>query len=75
MLRGGGRQLFERQRRLIDQARRALRPLSVNLALQFGDPQLLLRDQRHVFGCFGARDRQLRGDHIGMTALLQTLSL
>jgi hypothetical protein len=47
----------------------------VNLVLQLGDPQLLPRYQRHVFGRFGPRDRQLQGDHIGMTALLQTSSL
>jgi len=33
-----GLQLFERQRQLLDQARRTLRPLSVDLTLEFGDP-------------------------------------
>ena len=41
-----GLQLFELQRQLIDQPRRAFRPLAVDLALEFGDPQLLLGDQR-----------------------------
>jgi hypothetical protein len=41
---GAGFQLFERERELINQARRAFRSLSVDLTLQFGDPQLLLGD-------------------------------
>ena len=57
-----GFQLFERQRQLIDQTRRAFRALPVNLALQLGDPQLLMGDQRHVFRRLGARDRQFGGD-------------
>ncbi len=61
VLRGGGLRLFERQRQLIDQALRALRLLSVNLALQLGDPQLLLRDQRRVFRGFRPRHSQRRG--------------
>ncbi|CAJ0877680.1 hypothetical protein AMST5_02900 [freshwater sediment metagenome] len=55
-----GFQLFEGERQLIDQARRALRPLPVDLPLQFRDPQLLLRNQRHVFRRFRAGDRQFR---------------
>ena len=68
VLGGAGLRLFERQRQLIDQTRRALRLLSVNLALQLGDPQLLLRDQRRVFGGFRPRHRQFRfqrGDFFG----------
>ena len=45
-----------------DQPRRALRSLSVDLALELGDPQLLLRDQRHVFRSLRASDRQLSLD-------------
>ena len=62
VFRGAGFQLFEGERQLIDQPRRALRSLPVDLTLQFGDPQLLLRDQRHVFRGFRAGDRQFRGD-------------
>ena len=69
VFRGAGFQLFERQRQLIDQPRRALRPLSVDLALQLGDPQFLLRDQRQVFGRFGPGDGQFRGDFKGVRAL------
>jgi hypothetical protein len=57
---GAGFKLFEAERQLIDQARRAFRPLPIDLTLQFRDPKLLLRDQRHVFGRFRAGDRQLR---------------
>ena len=55
-------QLFKCQRQLINQTRRALRSLPVDLALQLGNPQLLLGDQCHVFGRLGPRDRQLRGN-------------
>ena len=58
--RGAGLRLFECQRQLVDQTRRALRLLSVNLALQLGDPQLLLRDQRRVLRGFRPRHRQFR---------------
>ena len=57
-----GFQFLECERQLIDQAARAFRALSVDLALQLGDPQLLLGDQRHVFGRLGASDRQFGGD-------------
>src|SRR5258705_2083861 len=53
-------ELLERQRQLLDQARRALRPLAVNLALKLGDPQLLLGDQRAVLRGLGTRDCELR---------------
>ncbi len=66
VLRGGGLSLFERKRQ-INQALRALRLLSVNLAFQLGDPQLLLRDQR--FACFGPRHRQFRRSLKGLRAL------
>ena len=69
ILRGAGFQLFERQRQLIDQALRALRPLSVNLALQLGDPQFLPRDQSQILGCFGPGNGQFRGDLKGVRAL------
>ena len=55
-----GFQFFEGERQLVDQPRRALRPLPVDLTLQFRDPKLLLRDQRHVFGRFRPRHRQFR---------------
>ncbi len=42
---GRGLQLFERQRQLVDQPRRTLRSLSVDLTLKLGDPQLLLGDR------------------------------
>jgi hypothetical protein len=57
VLRGAGFRLFKRQRQLIDQTRRALRPLPINLALQKGDPQLLMRDQRRVRGDGLLRDK------------------
>ena len=57
-----GLQFLECERQLVDQPRRAFRALPVDLALQLGDPQLLLGDQRHVFGRLGSRDRQFRGD-------------
>ena len=66
---GAGFQLFERERQLVDQTRRAFRSLPVDLALQLGDPQLLLGDQRHVFRRLGPGDRQLRGDFQGLRAL------
>jgi hypothetical protein len=53
---GVGFQLFERQRQLLDQPRRTLRPLPVDLALKLGDPKLLLGDQRAVFRGFRAGD-------------------
>ena len=49
VLGGSSFQFFERQRQLLDQARRRLRPLAVDLMLQLGDLQLLLGDQRLVF--------------------------
>ena len=61
-----GFQLFEGERQLIDQPRRAFRFLAVDLTLQFRDPQLLLRDQRHVFRRFRAGDRQFRRDFQGL---------
>ena len=57
-----GFQFLECERQLIDQAARAFRALSVDLALQLGDPQLPLGDQRHVLGRLGASDRQFGGD-------------
>ena len=56
------------ERQLIDQTRRTFRTLPVDLALQLGDPQLLLGDQRHVFGRLGAGDRQFRGDFQSLRA-------
>ena len=60
VFRRAGFQFFERKRQLIDQPRRALRPLTVNLTLQLGDPQFLRGDQRHVFRRLRPRDRQFR---------------
>jgi len=51
-------QLFERQCQLVDQPRRALRPRTVDMTLQLGDLQLLVRDQRAVL-------RGLRTGHRG----------
>ena len=52
--------ISECERQLIDQPRRALRPLPVDLTLQLGDPQFLRGDQRHVFRRLRANDRQFR---------------
>ena len=60
VFRGARFQLFEDDRQLIDQSRRAFRFLAVDLTLQFGDPQPLLRNQRRVFRALGERHRQLR---------------
>ncbi len=61
---GGARlQLFEFQRQLIEQPRRALRLLLKDLPLQFGDLELLRGDQRHVFRRLGERDGELRFQH------------
>jgi hypothetical protein len=46
---GAGFQLLELQRQLIDEPRRSLRVGTVDLALQLGDSQLLMRDQGQVF--------------------------
>ena len=62
VFRGARRQFFELERQLVDQPRRALRPLPIDLALELGDPELLRGDQRHVFRGFRPRDRQLRRD-------------
>ena len=56
-------QLFEFERQLIEQPRRALRLLPVDLALQFGDLELLRGDQRHVFRRLRQRDGELRFQH------------
>ena len=69
VFRGAGLQLLERERQLLDQTRRAFRSLPVYLALQLGDPQFLLGDQRHVFGRLGARDRQFGGNFQTLRAL------
>ena len=47
-----GFELFKFERQLVDQPRRALRPLPVDLALELGDPELLRGDQRDVFEVF-----------------------
>ena len=62
VFRRAGFQLFEGERQLIDQPHRSFRLLPVDLTLQLGDPQFLLRDQRHVFRRLRAGDRQFRGD-------------
>ena len=57
---GGGRfQLREIQLHLVEDARRALRARSVDLALELGDLELLLRDHRRIVGRLGAGHRQL----------------
>ena len=56
-------QLFEFERQLIKQPHRALRLLPVDLALQFGDLELLRGDQRHVFRRLRKRDGELRFQH------------
>ena len=66
---GAGFQLFERQRQLVDQARRAFRSLPVDLALELGDPQLLLGNQRTVFRRLRTGDRKLRCDIQSLRAL------
>ena len=43
---------------------RALGTRPVELTLEFGDPQFLMRDQRQIFGRFGLRDRQFRRNHV-----------
>jgi hypothetical protein len=62
VFRRAGFKFLEVERQLIDQPRRALRPLPVDLALELGDPQLLRGDKRHVFRGSRPRDRQVRGD-------------
>ena len=59
-----GLQLLERQFKLIDQPRGALRSLPVTVTVQLGDLQLLLRDQRLVVGGpgFGEGCIRLRGN-------------
>ncbi len=69
VFRGAGRQLLELERQLVDQPRRALRPLPKHLTLELGDPELLRGDQRHVLGSFRLRDRQLRRDFQAARAL------
>jgi hypothetical protein len=66
---GGGLQFLELERQLVDQSRRALRPLPKNLTLELGDPELLRGDQRHVFRRFRLRDRQFRRDFQAPRAL------
>jgi hypothetical protein len=51
-------ELFNFERELLDQPRPAFRSLSVNLALELGHSQLLLRDQRYVFRTLRASARQ-----------------
>jgi len=55
-------QLLEGQRQLVDQTPRPFRGLPVLLALQLGDHQLLMGDQRRVLGRLGARHSQFRLD-------------
>src|SRR5881227_2638023 len=55
-----GFQFFEGKRQLVDQPRRALRFLAVNLALELCYPQGLLHNQRGVFRRLCPRYRQLR---------------
>jgi len=57
-----GLKLLERKRQLLYQARLTFRPLTVDLALELGDPQLLLGDQRTVFRRLCTGNRELRRD-------------
>jgi len=58
------RQFIELQRHLLDEQRRPLRPGAIDLPIQLGDPQFLMRDQGQIFRRFGARHRQFRGPHV-----------
>ena len=67
---GGARfQFLELERQLIDEPGRSLRARAVELTLQLGDPQLLMRDQGQVFRRLGSCHREFRatgiafGDH------------
>jgi hypothetical protein len=62
VLGGVGFQLFERQRQLLDQPRRTLRPLAIDLTLKLGDPKLLLGDQGAIFRRLRTGDREFSGD-------------
>ena len=61
ILAGARCKFLELQRQLIDQPLRSLRARTVELTLEPGDPQLLMGNQRQVFGSLGARHRQLGG--------------
>ena len=73
VLGGGGFQLFELQLHLIEQPRRALRARPVDLPLELGDLQVLVRDRRRVVGVLGAGERQLGLDwqpgRVGISAV------
>jgi hypothetical protein len=56
---GVGFQLLELQRQLIDESCRSLRAGTVELALQLGDPQFLMRDQGQVFRRLGPCHREV----------------
>ena len=62
--RGAGLGFLEGQLQLIGQPCRTFRLLAVDLALQLGDAQLLMGDQRQVFGSHGLGDSQLRRDRV-----------
>ena len=69
VFRGAGREFLELERQLVDQPRRTLRPLPVDLALELGDPELLGGNQGQVLRGFRLRDRQLRHDFLAPRAL------
>jgi len=57
---GAGFELLELQRQLIDEPLRSLRARAVELTLQLGDPQFLMRDHGQVFRRLGPCHRQFR---------------
>jgi hypothetical protein len=64
ILAGARCKFLELQRQLIDQPLRSLGARAIELTLELGDPQLLMGNQRQVFGSLGARHRQLGGPSI-----------
>jgi hypothetical protein len=56
IFRGASRQLFEGKLQLIDETGAALRLGPIELPLQLGDDQLLMRDESLVVGLDGAGD-------------------
>jgi hypothetical protein len=69
---GGARlQLLELERHLFDQQRRTFRFWAIYLALKFGDPQLLMSDQRQILGRLGACHCEFRSDLLRLAALEQ----
>lgn len=57
-----GLQLLEGQRQLLDQPRRTLRSLAVELTCELGDLKFLMRDQCVIFSRLGVRNRKFGRD-------------